>query len=268
MAPFLRWAGGKRWAVPIVRKLVGDFEPETYIEPFSGGCAVFFGLPMGARAALSDTNGELIATYRTVQLRPRAVADGLARLANDSETYYEQRAMNPPDELAAAVRFIYLNHTSFNGIYRVNLRGQYNVPFGSRKSMRMPDLGTLLLASSQLTRATLRVEDFEESIDRARAGDLIFADPPYSVANEGQGFVKYNEKVFSFEDQERLRKALDRAKKRSVFFVLTNADHPSIRELFGRIADPVEYERRSVVGGHLASRGRTRELFFTNLGTS
>ena len=140
--PFLRWAGGKRWLVPYLLDIVDSLEYVNYHEPFLGGGSVFFGLQPKGRAYLSDLNSDLIETYRQVAENPLEVLHALKKHRNTSSYYYRLRSKDESDFVARAARFIYLNQTSFNGINRVNLKGEYNVPFGKRgtQSTRHPKL--------------------------------------------------------------------------------------------------------------------------------
>ena len=262
----MRWAGGKRWILPTIQDLIGDTEIAAYHEPFLGGASVFLGLPQFPKAHLGDMNAALIATYRAIRDHPDELAEASRRPANDSETYYEVRESLPDGAVARAARFIYLNHTSFNGIYRVNLAGKYNVPFGDRSSPQVPTAEHLREVSARLKRATLRHRDFAKCIGNVGEGDLVFLDPPYTVAHNFNGFVKYNQRLFSFDDQRRLSDLVDAIKKRSAYYILTNARHESIAKLFDKGDTVMETSRRNVIGGVGAGRGSATEYLFTNLG--
>ena len=131
--PFLRWAGGKRWLVSYIAELTAPVRVRNYHEPFAGGAAVFFGTDFGGRSYLSDLNADLIETYAAVQDSPEDVWERLRQYRNTEEDYYAARAAKPRTPTNRAARFIFLNHTSFNGLFRVNLRGEYNVPFGYKR---------------------------------------------------------------------------------------------------------------------------------------
>jgi DNA adenine methylase len=262
----LRWAGGKRWLLPKIRQLVGDRDVHAYHEPFLGGASIFLGLPEFSTAYLRDTNAELIAAFRAIRARPVKVAKLVAAFANDSETYYKVRVSAPTDRFERAARFIYLNHTSFNGIYRVNLNGVYNVPFGNRRSPQIPTAEHLKRVAQRLERATLDVGDFADCLKRVEEGDLVFLDPPYTVAHNNNGFIKYNQKLFRFEDQERLSTLIDEIRQRGAYYILANAAHPSIAKLFTRTwNNRIETSRRNSIGGVNAQRGSATEYLFTNL---
>lgn len=265
VSPFLRWAGGKRWLVPQVMKLVGEKNFARYHEPFLGGGSVFFSLSGVESAYLSDLNTDLIEVYREVRDRPSEVAECLKKYENTSDQYYAARSSSPLDAADRAARFVFLNHTSFNGIYRVNLRGQYNVPYGSRKSVNMPDEAWLLRASAALKNATLTAGDFERALGDVTANDLVFLDPPYTVAHNNNGFVKYNQHLFSFEDQERLAEAIKKVSALGAHFILTNAAHSSIEKLFSPLGERLTVSRKNVIGGRQAGRGNAEEYVFSNL---
>lgn len=231
ITPFLKWPGGKRWFVANHANLLPkDFN--RYIEPFLGGGSVFFYLKP-ARAILSDLNPELISTYE-------AIRDGWGRLkarlnehqANHDEAYYYTiRESRPRSSVTKAARMIYLNRTCFNGIYRVNLDGKFNVPKGSKDAVVL-DTDDFEGAATLLVNAELRISDFEPIINKAQRNDLIFADPPYTVRHNLNGFLKYNEQLFSWDDQVRLADVLAGARDRGAKIVSTNANHESVRRLY------------------------------------
>jgi DNA adenine methylase len=268
LPPFLRWAGGKRWLLPTVRRLLEGHQVLRYVEPFLGGGSIFFGLGLGVESHLTDLNQDLILVYSVVKDNPESVASILKSYVNDSETYYAVRSQEATSREIAAANFIFLNHTSFNGIYRVNLAGKYNVPYGRRANTMMPTLPSLVAASRSLADSTVTAGDFAPALEGCQEGDFAFIDPPYTVAHNSNGFVKYNEKIFSFQDQIRLRDSVSRAAERGAKFVVTNADHASIRELYEGTGLIREVSRGSSVGGSGAARGQTTELLITNLGTT
>jgi len=216
LAPFLKWAGGKRWLTHHPQFIIPKFRGR-YIEPFVGSASVFFSLrPL--RAVLSDANGELIDTYESVRDEPSKVVRNLRRhaLRHSQKYYYFVRDQFRPTSLAGkAARFLYLNRTCWNGLYRVNLQGKFNVPKGTKTSVLLEnddfDAASAALQSTQLIQS-----DFEPIVNSAMDGDLIYADPPYTVRHNVNGFVKYNEVLFSWNDQVRLHASLCRAQKRGV----------------------------------------------------
>ncbi|ROR65796.1 DNA adenine methylase [Agrococcus jenensis] len=263
--PFLRWAGGKRWLTPQLARMIEGHKFERYVEPFLGGGAVFFAIASGRRALLSDLSEDLIEVYLTIRDSPEAVASRLNAYENTADCYYDARASQHGDVTERAARFIYLNHHSFNGIYRVNLRGEYNVPFGHRKNVVMPSAEELTLISSRLSLAELSSGDFSQTLSQVQRGDLVFLDPPYTVAHNDNGFVKYNQHLFAFEDQRRLAAAVAQIIEQGAHFILSNAAHPSILELFGKLGRVERVSRKNVIGGLKASRGSAQEYLFTNI---
>ncbi len=260
--PFLKWAGGKRWLAPYLTDLLNEVEGR-YIEPFVGGGAIFFALAPRL-AILSDINERLIDTYRCVREKPLHVETLLTRhdALHCADHYYRVRDAQPPTKIEQAAQFIYLNRTCWNGLYRVNRRGQFNVPIGTKVRALLPsdDWGGV---SALLSRAEIICQDFEKTIDLADEGDVVFADPPYTVKHNLNGFIKYNEALFSWEDQIRLRDCLLRAKARNVKIVLTNADHASVRKLYAGSFLLRSLERSSVLAGDSQYRGRYSELLIT-----
>lgn len=261
--PFLKWAGGKRW---LVNRFV-EYLPQrfnTYIEPFLGSGAVFFYL-LPNSAKLSDANAELIATYRAVKEAPREVHNQLRVLhrQHSRELYYAIRSTNPADPITRAVRFIYLNRTCWNGLYRVNRQGTFNVPIGAKTLVEFPD-GHLEEISLALQTADLKVADFETSVNQAEAGDFIYADPPYTVMHNNNNFIKYNTNLFSWGDQVRLSAALRRAGERGALIMLSNADNSSVRSLYDNFGVHRRLERSSVLAAGSSYRRKTTELLITN----
>jgi len=259
ITPFLKWAGGKRWLAPIIQDNVGAIVGR-YIEPFLGSGAVYFRLLPG-RAILNDANLDLIETYRAIKDDYFAVERHLAKhqKMHSPQYYYEIREYSPRCRFRKAARFIYLNRTCWNGLYRVNLKGIFNVPVGTKSTVILPsdDWGKV---AAQLSSADIRYGDFEDCINEARKGDFIFADPPYTVKHNYNGFIKYNESLFSWADQERLSYALKRACLRGVSVVSTNANHESVRALYQDVFELKVMDRRSVLSGDPKFRGRFQEL--------
>lgn len=251
--------------LPTIKSLVGELQFGAYHEPFLGGASVFLGIRQFPKAFLRDSNTELIATYRAVRDHPKQIAELVRGYSNDSKTYYEVRASQPEDKIEIAARFLYLNHTSFNGIYRVNLGGVYNVPFGNRPSPQIPTAEHLGDVSKRLKQAKLGTGDFARCIKRVKEGHLVFLDPPYTVAHNHNGFIKYNQRLFSFDDQKRLSRLIDEIKERGAYYILANAAHESIANLFGKGDTLIETSRRNSIGGINAVRGNATEYLFTNL---
>lgn len=260
--PFLRWPGGKRWLLPHISRVVTDISYERYIEPFLGGGAIFFGLRPEA-AVLSDINPDLINTYRQVRDNADALVRALQDLRVDAQTYAAIRSTNPVDPQAAAVRFLYLNRTAFSGMYRLNQRGQFNVPFGGGE--RTPDVlwksNLLEEASCVLRHAVFMIGDFECVLAAAQAGDLVYCDPTYTTRHNNNGFVRYNERNFSWADQVRLARACLEASQRGATVIVSNAVHYEILRLY-QGAEAHIVERWSGLCPTPEKRGQTQEYLF------
>ena len=264
--PFLRWAGGKSWFIDQLESLIEGQNFTNYYEPFLGGGSVFFSLAVtDAEVTLSDANIELIDTYIAIRDDVEKVVRHFSSYENTSDFYYELRAKDPVDPFERAARFIYLNHTSYNGLYRVNRQGQYNVPYGKRKSDTI-DIDEIRKASQALKGANLVAGDFENRGDVIQNGTLVFLDPPYTVSHNDNGFVQYNQRIFSIEDQRRLAGYIQFIMDQGAYFILTNAAHDAIREIFANCGRSMLVERQSLIGGRDARRGLTNELVFTNIG--
>lgn len=263
--PFLRWAGGKSWFIDHLEDLLDGQNFTNYYEPFLGGGSIFFSISVtDAVATLSDANKELIDTYIAIRDNVEEVIQYFATYENTSDFYYKLREKEPTDPFERAARFIYLNHTSYNGLYRVNRKGKYNVPFGNRKSDTI-DVEEIRKASQALAGTTLLSGDFENRGDVIQEGTLVFLDPPYTVSHNDNGFIQYNQSIFSIEDQERLANYIQFIMDRGAYFILTNAAHNAIREIFADCGHSVLVERQSLIGGKKAKRGLTSELVFTNI---
>ena len=265
--PFLRWAGGKNWLTKNIDSVLPTHF-NNYYEPFLGGGSIFFHLKnqnlIKGQATLSDLNPKLIKCYQTLRDSVDLVIDELKKYSNDSITYYSERDLKYDTDFQEAARFIFLNRTSFNGIYRENLKGIYNVPYGYKNYKLLFDFDNLLRVSESLQNVKIEVSDFGKTILDAEKGDLTFIDPPYTVAHENNGFVKYNQKIFSWEDQVRLKNCILDLEDKGIYYILTNAYHASLIELYTSIGVSKKLERFSVVGGNNAKRDKYHELIITN----
>jgi DNA adenine methylase len=262
---FLRWAGGKTWLARQAEQIFGRLSFERYHEPFLGGGAFFFSLGGHPRAYLSDKNEALIEAYQCLKNNHRAVISEMRHLKNTEDEYYRVRSEVPDCPYKRSARFIFLNQTSFNGIYRVNLKGVYNVPYGHR-TKNFLDEEVLELASEALRNAQLSSRDFVDTLEFIGQGDLVFIDPPYTVSHNQNGFIKYNQSLFSLEDQYRLAQFIIEIKRRGARYILTNAAHQKVREIFDLGDTCLELSRANLIGGKQAQRGAVKELLFTNLG--
>lgn len=261
-SPLLKWPGGKRF---LVRKLATIFPAKInkYFEPFVGGGALFFALSP-PRSHLSDTNSDLITLYEQVRDNPRGLLRVLRAYENSEETYYRIRAESPRTDLQRAARLLYLTTLSFNGIHRVNLNGHFNVPYGRKTHLKPHDQERVIRASNALAGASLAAKDFELATNTAGAGDLVYFDPPYTVAHAQNGFVKYNERIFSWDDQVRLANHAEHLASRGCHVIISNAAHDSVRKLY-RNFDTIDVNRHSVIAADARHRKSITECIFYRL---
>lgn len=262
--PFLRWAGGKRWLIKYLNQIIGDLDYQVYHEPFLGSGAIFFTLSPSNGAFLSDLNQELIDTYIAIKTNPNAIIKEMKNYKNTKEFYYEIRNSTEQDIISKASRFIYLNQTSFNGIYRVNQKGEYNVPYGYRTKSFLEE-EKLVKVSEILQKVSITCGDFMIAKPNINERDLVFLDPPYTVSHNNNGFIKYNQKLFSLDDQRRLSKFIDYIREQKAYYILTNAAHRTILDIFEKGDRLIELNRASLVGGDNAKRGLVKEYIFTNI---
>lgn len=233
--PFLKWAGGKRKLAPEIMKLFPE-KFGTYYEPFLGGGAVFLAL-QPKRAVLSDVNEELIQTWKAIKHNPEALIDQLETVQelyndrDDHEAFYlrERSRYKPAVHVDCAARMIFLNRTCFNGLYRVNKSGKFNVPWGQRESVSF-DYENLRAVSAALQAAELRCCDF--AYIKPRKGDLVYLDPPYVPLNPTSTFTTYTPGGFGEHEQARLAGAADVWVRRGVHVVISNSNTPLVRKLY------------------------------------
>lgn len=261
--PFLKWAGGKRWLISRYPEIFPR-QFDRYVEPFIGGGAVFFQL-CPRRGLLADSNAELIETYAALKADFQLVVRYLkAHNKRHSDDYfYTVRAASPRSTYQRAARFIYLNRTCWNALYRVNLNGQFNVPRGTKNSVLL-ETDNFETVAARLKKVELVHSDFEPIVNSTKSGDFLFVDPPYSVKHNLNGFVKYNKKLFAWEDQIRLKDSLISACNRGVKFLMTNANHVSIRELYGDRFQTQIVTRHSVIAADPNKREKTTEILIFN----
>ena len=250
--PFVKWAGGKRSLIP---DLAQHF-PErigSYWEPFVGGGAVFFTFANRIdRAHLSDTNEELVIAYQMVRNQVEGLIEALRvheRKHGESSYYLKVRKQEPESPLEIAARFIYLNKTCFNGLYRVNSKGRFNVPKGRYKSPGICNPERLRTASKVLQKTTIRLGDFERVVV-PQDGDFVYCDPPYDGC-----FTDYTAGGFTLEDQNRLRNAANQWVRDGATVLASNADTPLIRKLYKGKFNLQEATVPRSIAGTVSSRG-------------
>ena len=261
--PFLRWAGSKRKILPtLVEYWRSDYQ--RYIEPFVGCAALFFRL-QPIVAVLGDINTELIEVYEIVRENPDTFHEALAALPTGEKQYYRIRREVPESlsKFCRAVRFVYLNRHCFNGIYRTNSNGRFNVPYGGAKPGGIPPVESFRKCSQLLQRATLRACDFGHLLRDTRKGDFVYIDPPYAVKSR-RIFCEYGPREFSNSDIERLAHHLRRMDSRGVHFVVSYADSVEARRSFAEWKIKRIRVRRHVAGFSSARR-MAYELVTTNI---
>ncbi len=235
--PFLRWAGGKRQLLPsLLEELPSSVSKRLYVEPFLGAGSLFFALAP-KRSILADANASLIATYSAIKRSPEAVRQNLVWLCeqHSSEHYYATRtSFNKTVESSPqqAARFIYLNKACFNGIYRVNKRGEFNVPKGSKDNLSALSCEKFVQLSAALGTAELCALDYKHTLAGAKASWFVYLDPPYPALNETAYFAHYTPDRFGDADQKALAHECLRLHNLGAKFLLSNADLPVVRELY------------------------------------
>lgn len=244
--PFLKWVGGKAQLLPHLRAAL----PPTfgrYFEPFVGGGALFFDLAP-KRAVLSDSNAELINAYRVVRDQVEDLIGLLSLLDYDKRVYDHVRALDPStmDRVARASRFCYLNRCCFNGLYRVNKSGGFNVPFGRYANPTICDADNLRACSRALAGVDLLTASFEDVADDAGRGDLVYFDPPYLAASASADFTSYTADGFGPERHRTLATVAQGLVELGVHVLLSNADTPAAREIFGAMRAREVFARRNV----------------------
>lgn len=261
--PMLKWAGGKRRLLKDLVPLMSSYEYNTYFEPFFGGGALFFATQPNT-SVLSDTNEELINCYKFVRDYPTEVIDRVRQMNNTEEDYYLIRKSTPTKGLDKAARIIYLTTLSFNGIYRLNRKGEFNVPYGYKTHLIPGDEARIMAVSAALSNAQLFCQDFEETVRQAGAGDLVYFDPPYAIS-QGNGFVKYNSKVFTWEDQIRLSETAERLRLLGCNVIVSNADVQEIRDLYPNFKSKVLHISSVIAASGDHRKKITERIFYSEV---
>ncbi len=230
--PFVKWAGGKK---QIINELIARV-PESYgryYEPFVGGGALLFSL-MPDKAVINDINEELINAYTVIRDNVEALINSLKRHKNTKEYYYFMRSMKPSDPVERASRFIYLNKTCYNGLWRVNSKGEFNVPFGRYKNPNICDEENLRAVSEYLRTCDITIlnTDYKEAIATAERGDFIYLDPPYAPSSPTASFTKYTRDGFGLEDQKELAEIFRSLDKKGCKVMLSNSNTEFVRNLY------------------------------------
>ena len=262
MNTFLRWAGSKRKLLPVLLDAV-PYKFDRYIEPFAGSACLFFAL-RPSQAILADINNDLINAYRALKTNVESVIKHLASLNCNKNEYYRIRSQNlsnmPRDRQAA--RFIYLNRFCFNGLYRTNKLGQFNVPYGGYKAGKLPSADLLRSCAASLRHTLVSSNSFERTLEGVRAGDFVYLDPPYSIKSR-RVFNEYSHFSFGSAELKCLRQHLRRLNKIGVPFLVSYGVSREAYDL-ARGFDRTEIVVQRQIAGFAAKRRKSRELLITN----
>lgn len=259
--PVLKWAGGKSG---LLERIVPHFPTHfnRFVEPFLGGGAVFLSLRREVPAILNDCNGELVNLYVIIRDLPHELMDALDLLQKSycEEFYYSTRTTLPADPVRQAARTVFLNKTGFNGLYRQNSRGEFNVPFGKRPVCpALYERENLLAVSARLAQATIQNRDFETVLAQAGAGDFVYCDPPYEPLSRTSSFNSYNGGGFSQDAQRRLHDACAAAVRRGATVAVSNSSAEFIRELYAEWDIQTIMARRAI-NSKGSARGEVEEV--------
>lgn len=260
MKPLLKWPGGKRFLAQRLLGIVSGLGFERYLEPFAGGAALFFELEH-PRSFLSDTNIDLVTFYEAVRDDLDSLISKLRQFDVSEAAYYRIRESRPRTAVTRAARFYYLLRFSFNGIYRENLKGEFNVPFGYKTHLEPLDEEALHRGSIILQGTTLRCRTFVKSAAMARPGDLVYFDPPYTAQHNNNGFIKYNARLFQWADQIRLSEIACALVDRGCFVIVSNANYADLSTLYKRF-NKLTVNRFSRISAQTHGRMNTSESLF------
>lgn len=261
--PFLKWAGGKsQLLADILDRFPANFG--TYHEPFVGSGALFFRLASESRlkkVSLSDINRNLIDTWTALRDDVEVVISYLLDHINDPDWFYRVRSQDPAQLIPAerAARMIYLNKTCFNGLYRENRAGHFNVPFGRYSNPNICDADNLRAVSRMLKPVDITCRAYDLVLERAKPGDLVYFDPPYHPISATSSFTGYDRHGFGIEDQKRLRDTFSELSNRGVHVLLSNSDTPAIRELYSDFKIDQVFATRAI-NSKADKRGKVAEV--------
>lgn len=271
LKPFTKWTGGKRKLLPILKE---NLPPKynRYFEPFIGGGALFFEMAP-KNAVINDFNSELINAYIQIKDDPDMLFKLLKehKQKNSKEYYLEVRSFDRDDrinrmtDVERAARILYMLRVDFNGLYRVNSKNQFNVPYGKYKNPKIVDENTIYEISRYLNKNQISIlnVDFEEAVKEVSMGDFVYFDPPYIPLTETSSFTSYTHEGFSFEDQVRLRDLVVELDKRGAYVMLSNSSSPLSYELYKEF-NLHEVSAVRTNGASTSSRGKIKELLVTN----
>lgn len=264
--PFIKWVGGKRQLLKELKYALPEFE--NYHEPFLGGGALFFelsNLNLINQAYLYDYNEELVTAYLVIQNKPLELMEELQKpiYKNEQDTFQRMRALKPKDNISIAAKLLYLNRTSFNGLYRVNSKGMFNVPFGSYKNPKFFSRGVILAANKVLQKAKIHSADFSKVLEYAKEGDLVYFDPPYNPLSKTSSFTSYTSTDFGEKEQERLAQVFNKLDKRGCHVMLSNSSTELMAALYASYNIETVYANRAI-NCKADGRGKVAELIIRN----
>ena len=274
--PFAKWVGGKRQLVQQFKDMnlypPYGFDPKTatYFEPFVGGGAMFFDL-LPKKAFLSDMNAELVITYNVIKADVEALIKKLkVHKAKNSKEYFlkiREQNIEKLSDTAIAARFIYLNRTGFNGLYRVNRSGKFNVPYADNKNPLICDEINLKKVHNALKNTKILHQDYKKVLDKAKKGDFIYFDPPYYPVNKTSSFTSYTKEGFLEKQQEELRDIFMDLHKRGCFVMLSNSDTKFINELYSGLGKQIVINKvfaGRAINSKGSGRGKIQEVVVIN----
>ena len=265
--PIVKWVGGKRQLMfELIKNMPKSYN--RYFEPFIGGGALFFEL-QPEQAYISDMNEELINLYSVVRNNVYELIKDLSKHEVSKEYFLEIRNIDRTEhytelsDVERASRFIYLNRTCFNGMYRVNSQGQFNVPFGYYKNPRIIDENNLLNCSELLKKTEIKCADFSEILTKVKKGDFVYFDPPYVPLNETSSFTSYTKDGFDIDMQFKLRDVCDELATMGVKFMLSNSDTKLVNELYANYEIKKVFASRQI-NANADGRGKITEVLVRN----
>jgi DNA adenine methylase len=271
LKPILKWAGGKRQILPyLLQYIPKDFN--NYYEPFAGGLALLIELYNQGRikkAIISDINKDLINLYEIIKERPYELISAIKeiRFKNNKDDYYQARklfnSLEPHKNVSRAVLLLYLNRHGYNGLYRVNSKGEFNVPFGRYHNPSLPDEEDIIKFHEMLKSCEILNLDFEDAVRSAQRSDFVYFDPPYMPLNETSYFTDYTSGGFSEQDQKRLASVFKKLSNKGVFVMQSNSNNEFIRQLYAEY-NIVEIEARRNINSIASKRGSVKELIILN----
>lgn len=269
--PVLKWVGGKRQLLDVILPLIPN-DINRYVEPFLGGGAVFFSL-QSEKALINDYNKELINVYNIVKKDLNLLISKLEEYQekNCKESFYQIRELDRKENykylsnIDKAARTMYLNKTCYNGLYRVNKKGQFNTPFGSHKNVNIVNEDLIRKMSAFLNANDIQIfnEDYKKILSEVKKGDFVYLDPPYVPLSISSNFTSYTENGFGLKEQEELKLECDKLNKKGVKFLLSNSDSPLIRELYADY-DIIIVKANRFINSKSNKRGKINEVLVKN----